>query len=184
MKFNNLSQKARIAIEISLIVLSLLILVVYSFFIYKDGDRNSKMGIITSVSVTIMDAFNMLLYHSSFVQTPGGIIFLFITNRITMVSLGEQYWFYGYIGLYTLYSIAFVWLISKNRFPFEGDIVLKGAKLKNLMRRETGGDVVDEIKGKGIRNPITLLAILTILYFVMICIISWGNIAGVDIKPI
>ena len=163
-------------------IFSLLILVAYSFFIYKDG--NSKMGIITSVSVTIMDAFNLLLYHSSFVQTPGGIIFLFITNRITMVSLGEQYWFYGYIGLYTLYSIAFVWLISKNRFPFEGDIVLKGAKLKNLMQREAGGDVVHEIKDKGIRNPITLLAILTILYVVMIFLISQGNIAGVDIKPI
>ena len=89
MKFNNLSQKARIAIEISLIILSLLILALYSWFIYKDGDKNSKMGIITSVSVTIMDAFNMLLYHSQFVQTPGGIIFLFIINRITMVSLGE-----------------------------------------------------------------------------------------------
>ena len=105
------------------------------------------MGVITSVSVILMDLFNTLLYHSNFIKTPGGIIFLFVINRITMVSLGQDLWFYGYIGLYTLYSIAFVWLISKNKFPFEGDIVLKNATVNE-------GGILDGIKQKGIRNPV------------------------------
>lgn len=84
-----MNKMARLGIEIGLVIFSLLILAAYSFFIYSDGDRKSKMGIITSVSVTLMDAFNMLLFHSSFVTTPGGIIFLFVFNRIIMVSLGE-----------------------------------------------------------------------------------------------
>ena len=80
--------------------------------------------------------------------------------------------------------MTFVWLISKNRFPFEGDIVRKGAKLKNLISKEGSKDTIEELKEKGIRNPIILLAILTVLYFIMICIISFVNIEGVTVAPI
>ena len=142
------------------------------------------MGIITSVSVTVMDAFNLLLFHSNFIKTPGEIIFLFVLNRITMVSLGELYWFYGYVGLYIIYSVLLVWMISRNRFPFEGDLIIKGANLKSLLKKDSKKETMEEIKSKGIRNPISLLAILTSLYFLMICIIQFGNIKGVKPKAI
>ena len=80
-----------------------------------------------------MDLFNLLLYQTKLIETPGSIIFLLIINRVLMVSLGNQYWIFGYIILYFLYAIAFLIMILRKHFPFEGDVVLKRAKIKNIM---------------------------------------------------
>jgi hypothetical protein len=46
------------------------------------------MGIITSISVALMDGFNYTIYKSSMVESPAQIVLLLIINRVMMVSLG------------------------------------------------------------------------------------------------
>ena len=36
--------------------------------------------------------------------------------------------------LYIMYSTAFVFQITRNRFPFEGDVVLKAATISNFVK--------------------------------------------------
>lgn len=66
------------------------------------------MGIVTVISVLIMDIFNFMLYSSGNIKTPSQIIILLILNRALMVGLGEAYWIYGYIILYIIYALVFV----------------------------------------------------------------------------
>ena len=106
-----------------ILFLSVLPLAALSLLLYLNDDK-SKLGIITSVSVVLMDVFSFLIYHSDMVDSPIIVVILLITNRIMMVSLGSSYFIYGYMLLYIMYSFAFVYNIAKNRFPFEGDVVL------------------------------------------------------------
>jgi hypothetical protein len=117
--------------------LSLLPLIGLSLLLYFKDD-SSKLGIITSVSVVLMDFFSFLIYHSDMVDSPIIVVILLIVNRVMMVALGSAYFIYGYMLLYIMYSSAFVYNIAKNRFPFEGEVVLKAASLRNLA--ETAGD--------------------------------------------
>lgn len=92
--------------------LSVVVLLVYAFVLYSvdktaDG-RGSKMGIITTVSILLMDMFNLTLYHSGNIKTPSQIIILLIVNRALMVGLGQSYWVYGYLILYLMYALVFV----------------------------------------------------------------------------
>jgi hypothetical protein len=50
-----------------------------------------------------------------------------------MVAMGASYFIYGYMLLYIMYSTAFVFQIARNRFPFEGDVVLEAATLANFI---------------------------------------------------
>jgi hypothetical protein len=102
-----------------------------SLLIYFN-DGKSKLGIITSISVVLMDVFSFLIYHSDMVDSPIIVVILLVINRVMMVSLGANYFIYGYMLLYIMYSLAFVYQIARNRFPFEGDVVLKAANLKNF----------------------------------------------------
>lgn len=105
--FDKLPPKKKVAIQAGIILLSYLVLAAYSIVLYLFDDRN-KMGIITSISVALMDGFNYLLYKSDMVDSPAQIVVLLIINRVMMVSLGQSYWIYGYVGLYIIYSLAFV----------------------------------------------------------------------------
>lgn len=95
----------------TIIGLSYLILIAYAYILYKydktDGN-GSKMGVITAVSVALMDVFNFLLYSSEMVDSPAQVVGLLIINRVLMVSLGQDYWIYGYVMLYLLYGLVFV----------------------------------------------------------------------------
>lgn len=122
-KFRGRSVLFRNCVWAGLLAFSLLILAAYSYVSYKDNE--SKLGLITSVSVTLMDLFNFLLFQTGLIETPMGIIFMLILNRVLMVVFGEGFWIYGYMVLYVLYAVVFYWLIAKARFPFEGDVVLK-----------------------------------------------------------
>lgn len=95
---------------------------------------NSSMGILTTISITLMDIFNLMLYNSGNVKTPSQIIILLILNRALMVGLGRNFWIYGYFFLYLIYSLVFVFQIARNRYPLEGDIVLKSAKIGNMLK--------------------------------------------------
>lgn len=120
-KFNSRSAAFRLGAKIGMLVLALLILAVYSFIVYLEDEN--KLGLITSVSVVLMDLFNYLLLKTELIETPGSLLFLLIMNRALMVAFGEGYWLYGYMVLYVVYSFAFMLTIAKNRFPFEGEIV-------------------------------------------------------------
>ena len=72
-----------------------------------------------------MDAFNFCLYFTSIINKPGDIIFLFILNRIILIAFGEGYWVYGFMILYLVYAVFFIFLITKISFPFEYDILIK-----------------------------------------------------------
>lgn len=112
------------AVKGTIIGLSYIILFVYAYAVYKYDDK-SKLGIITSISVALMDLFNFLIYSSPMVDSPAQIVGLLIINRILMVFMGQDYWVYGYVLLYLLYGLVFVFQIARNRFPFEDDVVLK-----------------------------------------------------------
>jgi hypothetical protein len=169
--------------------LSLLPLVALSVILYFKDD-NSKLGIITSVSVVLMDVFSLLIYHSNMVETPIMVVILLISNRVMMVALGQNFFIYGYILLYIFYSVAFVYQIARNRFPYEGDVVLQAATLKNFFKNI--GNSAKNTKGfteqqrneywrKTLSNPELLQLILTVFYFILMIIISAVDINGVDL---
>lgn len=87
------------------------------------------MGIITAVSVLLMDAFAFLLYLTKMISSPAIIALLCVVNRALMVSFGEGYWVYGYMILYIMYATAFVYLIAKKFFPLQGEIILKSQRV-------------------------------------------------------
>ena len=70
------------------------------------------------------------------VETPVSVVFLLILNRVLMIALGSDYWIYGYMILYLIYALAFVLQISKNRFPFEDDIVLKSSGIEAALEKK------------------------------------------------
>lgn len=108
--------------------LSVLILVGYSLLIYF-ADNGSKMGIVISASVVCMDGFTFILVFSKLVHSPPSILFLLILNRSLMIGLGTYYWVYGYMVLYVIYALTFVFIIARNNFPYADDIVLRSHQL-------------------------------------------------------
>jgi len=184
-KFYSMTTTTQRIIEAALLVVSLVILAIYALFIYQDN--NNKMGVITAVSIILMDLFNLLLYNSKLIETPGSIIFLLIINRVLMVSLGDQYWIFGYIILYLLYAVAFLLMIAKHHFLFEGDVVIKGRKITNLLVKGEASEAAEaaaQALKRGARSPELLLGILTVYFAVLVGLVSSIKIAGVDLKPI
>jgi hypothetical protein len=86
-------------------------------------DEGSILGVITAVSVLLMDVFSFMVYHSDMVDSPIFIVILLIVNRVMMVSLGQNLFIYGYMLLYLMYSLAFVYQMAVKWFPFEGDVL-------------------------------------------------------------
>ena len=104
---------------------------------YLDGE--SKMGVITSVNVILMDLFCLLLYKSEnedLVDQKIGLISLLIGNRVLMIAFGEGYFIYGYMVLYVFYASWFAASIAKQQFPFEGEVKRKEGGANKLMRRK------------------------------------------------
>ena len=127
-EFNSKSDSVKMMIKAIVLGLSTLPLIGLSLVLYFFDDK-SKLGIITSVSVVLMDVFSFLIYQSDMVDSPIIVVVLLITNRILIVSFGQNYFIYGYMLLYIMYSIAFVYQIARNRFPYEGDVVLKNSTI-------------------------------------------------------
>jgi hypothetical protein len=86
-KFNMLPAKKQTAIKAAILVLAYAVLAVYALVLYLVDEKN-KLGIITSISVVILDLFNGLMYSSSMVDSPAQVVFLLIVNRVMMVALG------------------------------------------------------------------------------------------------
>lgn len=130
-EFNSKSKAVQRTIKLVILIIAALPLAGLSVLLYLKDDK-SKLGIVTSVSVVLMDVFSFLIFHSDMVDSPIIVVILLIVNRVLMVSLGSSYFIYGYMLLYIMYSTAFIYNIAKNRFPFEGDVVLQAATLKNF----------------------------------------------------
>mmetsp|Transcript_25040 Transcript_25040/g.38848 ORF Transcript_25040/g.38848 Transcript_25040/m.38848 type:complete len:519 (+) Transcript_25040:941-2497(+) len=150
------------------------------------------MGIVTAVSVLLMDLFTFLLFHSQMVETPTSVVFLLILNRSLMIGLGSKYWIYGYMILYMIYALAFAFQIARNRFPFEDDVVLKSSGIEGFLADSKGVmkassrqkklELLSE-KFKKASNPEVLLLILSIFYVVLMAVISTIEITGVYLSP-
>jgi hypothetical protein len=132
-EFNQKPINTQRIVKAIVLALALLPLVGLSLILYFFDDK-SKLGIVTSVSVVLMDFFSFLLYHSDMVDSPIIVVILLLINRVMMILLGQNYFIYGYMLLYIMYSVAFVYNIAKNRFPFEGDVVLNAASLQNFIQ--------------------------------------------------
>ena len=139
-KFNKKSKGSQRMIKMIVIAVSSLPLIALSLILYFLDDR-SKLGIITSISVVLMDLFSFLIYQSNMVDAPIIVVTLLIVNRVMMVSLGQNYFIYGYMMLYIMYSTAFVFQIARNRFPYEGDVVLKAATISNFVKEAKSSKV-------------------------------------------
>lgn len=63
------------------------VVVLYAIVLAAADDGN-KLGFVTAISVVLMDLYNFMLYNSSAIETPSGIIFLLILNRALMIGLG------------------------------------------------------------------------------------------------
>lgn len=136
---NNLQKrrpKMLSAIKYGCLIISLLILVIYALLIYL-LDNWSKMGIVISISITCMDIFNYILYQSKMVKNTASLVVLLIINRVAMVILGQNYWVYGFMGLYMLYAVAMLFLVAKVTFPLKNQIVIRRSmSLKKLKTRK------------------------------------------------
>ena len=135
---------------------SLAVLGVYTVVVYRDNEN--KLGLITSVSVVLLDSFNFLMFKFKIIEKPIGIVSLLIVTRVLMISFGEGYWIFGYMVLYICYAVLLGWLIAKNHFPFEGDVILKEVK------------------------PKLLILGLTVAYGVLMAIFTFLKIDGVNIN--
>jgi hypothetical protein len=85
--------------------------------------------------------------------------------------------------LYFLYAITFVYQISKNRFPLEGDIVMQNERIGHLIK------IRKQLSKKDLftaifRNPVLLLVILSLFYLVLMVIVSVIDIDGVLLAPV
>ena len=86
-KFNQKSKGSQRMIKLIVIAVSSVPLIALSLILYFLDDR-SKLGIITSISVVLMDLFSFLIYQSNMVDAPIIVVILLIVNRVMMVSLG------------------------------------------------------------------------------------------------
>ena len=88
-------------------VVAYIVLVIYAIVLAVADDGN-PLGVVTAISVVLMDLYNFMLYNSSAIETPSGIIFLLVLNRALMICLGSHHWIYGYMVLYLIYAVVFV----------------------------------------------------------------------------
>ena len=190
-KFNKKSAGSQRIMKLIVLAVSLLPLIALSLILYFLDD-SSKLGIITSISVVLMDLFSFLIYQSNMVDAPIIVVILLIVNRVMMVSLGQNYFIYGYMMLYIMYSTAFVFQIARNKFPYEGDVVSKAAGIKNFLKeaKNSGAEIKvmtqdekDQYWRQMLSNPELLQLILTILYMAILSVLSVVDIKGVYLMP-
>jgi len=161
---------------------ALVVLAAYAVVIaWLDG--GNKLGVITACSVALSDLFNFLLYNSSMVDTPTGLTFLLILNRALMVALGANHWIYGYMILYLMYGLVFAYQVARNRFPFEGDVVLRSAKIETFLKAGKDKKGARAMLKQGFRNPEILLTILTLFYMGLLALVSFVEFEGVELHP-
>lgn len=82
----------------------------------------------------------------------------------------------------------FVVQISRNRFPFENDIVLESVTLNNFvseMKELKGLDLKKaesrELLGSKFNNPEVLIALLSVFFMILMAIVSAIEIEGVEL---
>ena len=175
-KYKALNKCGKLSIKIGFVVFAYLLLVGYSLLLYFLDDK-SKLGIIISVSVFCMDLFNVLLVLTGNLTSSSTVTVLLIANRAFMVGLGENYWLYGFMILYMIYALVFVYQITKTLFPFESDVVQHERSLVDLVKG--GGDKKSALERlrEGV-NPLWLLLILTLEYIVLLIIVEFVDFEG------
>lgn len=164
--FQKMSSGAKLGIKIGLLVLSIIILAVYAV-VLAVTDNGNKLGVLTAVSVLIMDLFSTLLYGAGVIENSVILIFLLLVNRFLMVGLGQNYWFYGYMMLYLCYATVFVYKIAQRAYPLESDIIDYEAGVMNLAKHGFSSESLR----KGF-SPFLLLIILSIFYITLIIIVD------------
>lgn len=181
-RFNSRSASFKFGVKLGVLIFSLGILALYAWFVYL-YEHKSKLGLIVSVSIILMDVFNYILYSSKMVETPAGIVFLLVVNRSLMVGMGEEYWIYGYMILYILYGSAFVVLIVSRRFPLEIDVARRTNRFGNLVKEQQSAKRAAEIMSKG-ATPEQLLALLSLFYIALVAAVAYIDFEGKNLKPI
>lgn len=174
--FQKLSSGTKLGIKIGFLVLSLIILTVYAV-VLAITDNGNKLGVLTAISVLIMDLFSTLLYGAGVIENSVILIFLLLINRFLMVGLGQNYWFYGYMILYLCYATVFVYKIAERMYPLESDIIDYEAGVSNLAKHGFSSESLR----KGF-SPWLLLLILSIFYITLIFVVEYVPITGVTNK--
>ena len=128
-----LKPKTRLSFKIGIYVFSLLVLVAYSLVLFFK-DNWSKMGIVISITITIMDLFNFILFASSMISSSASLCLMLFLNRILLICFGQGYWIYGAMILYLAYGFTFVLKIASKMFPLENEIVIREAALKDILK--------------------------------------------------
>lgn len=130
--FMKAPRKLKLGIKIGLLVFAILLLLTYALLLFFLDNWN-KMGFVISISVVLMDVFNLIIYLSKMVENAASITFLLIINRILMVILGEKYWIYGFMFLYCLYAVALLYIVAKQNFPTMNEVVVRRQSLSKLI---------------------------------------------------
>jgi hypothetical protein len=97
------------------------ILVIYSYVIYWYFDE-TLLGFIIMISILITDVFLYLFYNSNIVETATPLTIILLLNRLFLFVFGGDYWIYGLMVLYCIYSVILSIVICQKRFPFEDTI--------------------------------------------------------------
>jgi len=132
-RFNNLGGGIKIGAKLGLVLVSLLVLVGYTLALFFADNKNT-LGIIIAVSVVCMDLFNFVIYMSGMIESASGIVTMLVLNRILMVIFGEKLWVYGFMVLFVMYGVWLVYLITKENFPLESDVVLQKHKVADMVK--------------------------------------------------
>jgi hypothetical protein len=159
--YNLLKPTCKFWTKFGIYLLSLAIIIGYMFVLYWN-DNWSKLGFIVGISIIVMDIFNLILYSSKIVGSAFMINLLLLINRVLMVSLGTDFWVYGFMILYIVYSLFFVIYGLGKAFP-----------IANHTDANNKRSILDA--------PDVLLAILTTVYMGAIFFIQFVDFKGKNI---
>ena len=93
------SRCCNISLHLVLATLYFGILTIYSYIVF-DQDDGSKLGIVSSVAVTINDIYIVLMYNARIINRISVMSLIIFCSRLFILLGGSHYWIYGYLVIY------------------------------------------------------------------------------------
>ena len=170
-RYSQLSKAWQRTISMFLWCCATAILVVYSYVI-KWNMGGSSLGFVVMVTVLVTDVILYAIYNSKIVETATPLAIILFLNRLLLFVFGGDYWIYGYLALYIIYSVMLSIVITKRRFPFEN--AFSNMSLDNISGQKSSLDVS--------KVPEFLMAVITGIYAGVFTILYVVEPEGVPLK--
>ena len=122
MDYGALSISTRTILGLLIYVVSIGILVGYSYIIYYNTPEY-KLGFITMIAVITTDTIIYLFYYVRVSNSTLQLCITAIAFRACLFGFGGDYWFYGYCLLYAILGIIVSFNIAAKHFPIRTTVI-------------------------------------------------------------